>query len=162
MDACGVVLWSCRFLALRLPVPSLRGVSCAGRFRLLVIGLALTILLLRPGLLDETFDWPDREGVRAWIDAAGIFGPLPVVALMGVAIVAGPLPSAPIALAVGAAYGYSFGTILVVLGAEFGAIAAFLFARHLGRPFVEHYLGRKMAPGFLGSRNTLTFVVFGR
>jgi len=46
------------------------------------------------------------------------------------------------------------------LGAEIGAIAAFLLARRLGRPFVERHFGRNVAPGFLGSQNTLTFVVF--
>ena len=130
------------------------------RFLLLVIVLALGVFLLRDGLLDGSLDWPDRDRLQAWIDAAGIFGPLLVVTLMGLAIVASPLPSAPIALAAGAAYGHTFGTILVVLGAEIGAIAAFLLARRLGRPFVERHLGRKVAPGFLGSQNTLTFVVF--
>ena len=130
------------------------------RFLLLVIVLALGVFLFAPDLLDGSFDWPDRDRLQAWIDAAGIFGPLLVVTLMGLAIVASPLPSAPIALAAGAAYGHTFGTILVVLGAEIGAIAAFLLARRLGRPFVERHFGRNVAPGFLGSQNTLTFVVF--
>lgn len=98
--------------------------------------------------------------MQVWIDAAGIFGPLLVVVLMSLAIVASPLPSAPIALAAGAAYGHSFGTILVVLGAEFGAIAAFLLARRLGRPFVERQFGLKSTPGLLGSQNMLTLIVF--
>ena len=84
-----------------------------------------------------------------------------MVALMTVAIVASPLPSAPVALAAGAAYGHSLGTILVVLGAELGVIAAFWLARGLGRPFVEKHVGKKLDAGFLGSQNTLTFLVFG-
>lgn len=131
-----------------------------GRFLLLIIVLALAVFLLGADLLNGFFDWLERDRLQAWIDSAGIYGPLLVVALMSLAIVASPLPSAPIALAAGAAYGHTFGTILVVLGAEFGAIAAFLLARRLGRPFVERHLGRNVAPGFLGSQNTLTFVVF--
>ena len=50
---------------------------------------------------------------------------------------------------------------MVVLGAELGAIAAFLLARGLGQPFVERHLGQKLSAGFLGSQNTLTFLVFG-
>lgn len=122
--------------------------------------LALAVFLLGLGLLDRSFDWPDRNRLQVWIDAAGIFGPLLVVALMSLAIVASPLPSAPIALAAGAAFGHTVGAILVVLGAEFGAIAAFLLARRLGRPFVERQFGLKKTPGLLGSQNMLTLIVF--
>ena len=104
---------------------------------------------------------PNRGDLRLWIDAAGLLGSVLVVALMAVAIVASPIPSAPIALAAGAAYGHTFGTILVVLGAELGAIIAFLLARGLGRPFVERHVGQKLSTGFLGSQNMLTFLVFG-
>lgn len=104
---------------------------------------------------------PDREDLRLWIEASGLLGPALVVALMTIAIVASPIPSAPIALAAGAAYGHTFGTILVVLGAELGAITAFLLARGLGRPFVERHVGKKLSIGFLGSQNTLMFLVFG-
>ena len=106
-------------------------------------------------------DLPEREDLQRWIDAAGVLGPVLVVVLMTVAIVASPLPSAPVALAAGAAYGHTFGTILVVLGAELGAIVAFLLARGLGQPFVERHLGQKLSTGFLGSQNTLMFLVFG-
>ena len=104
---------------------------------------------------------PQRADYQRWIDSAGILGPVLVVTLMTVAIVASPLPSAPVALAAGAAYGHTVGTLLVVLGAETGAVVAFLLARGLGRPFVERQLGQKLGTGFLGSQNTLTFLVFG-
>ena len=127
--------------------------------------LALLVLLIIALAWHDAFgfdiDLPEREDLQRWIDAAGLLGPVLVVALMTAAIVASPLPSAPVALAAGAAYGHTFGTILVVLGAELGAIAAFLLARGLGQPFVERHLGQKLRSGFLGSQNTLTFLVFG-
>ena len=127
-----------------------------------IILIVLTmILLVRRDAFVFDIDFPQREDLRIWIDGAGLLGPLLVVALMTVAIVASPLPSAPVALAAGAAYGHTFGTVLVVLGAELGAIAAFLLARGLGRPFVEKHVGHKLGEGFLGSQNTLTFLVFG-
>jgi uncharacterized membrane protein YdjX (TVP38/TMEM64 family) len=104
---------------------------------------------------------PERVDLQRWIDAAGLLGPVLVVALMTVAIVASPLPSAPVALAAGAAYGHTYGTILVVIGAELGALVAFLLARGLGRPFVERKMGQKLGKGFLGSQNMLTLLVFG-
>jgi len=101
---------------------------------LVLLGLSL-LVLARPDLAGLDADLPERDDLRLWIDAAGLLGPLLVVALMTLAIVASPLPSAPIALAAGAAYGHTYGTLLVVLGAEIGALAAFLLARGLGRPF---------------------------
>ena len=127
---------------------------------ILLLVILLVTLAWRDALgLDITI--PERDDIRRWIDAAGLLGPVLVVALMTAAIVASPIPSAPIALAAGAAYGHTFGTTLVVLGAELGALAAFLLARGLGRPFVERHIGHKINMGFLGSQNTLTFLVFG-
>ena len=131
--------------------------------RLLVLVL-LGLLLLVPAGPDFAgldIDLPDRDDLRLWIDAAGLLGPLMVVALMMLAIVASPVPSAPIAMAAGAAYGHVYGTLLVVLGAEVGALAAFLLARGLGRPFVERHFGETIGRGLLGSQNALTFLVFG-
>lgn len=104
---------------------------------------------------------PNRVDLERWIDAAGLWGPLLIVILMMTAIVASPIPSAPIALAAGAAYGHVLGTTLVVIGAELGALVAFLLARKLGRKFVERHLGQKLNDGFLGSQNALTLMVFG-
>ena len=127
---------------------------------LVLLGLVL-LILARPNLVGLDIDLPERDDLRRWIDAAGFLGPVLVVALMTLAIVASPLPSAPIALAAGAAYGHTYGTLFVVLGAELGALAAFGLARGLGRPFVERHLGQKINAGLFGSQNTLTFLVFG-
>ena len=131
------------------------------RLILLVLLVLLIIALAWRDAFGFDIDLPQREELQRWIDAAGLLGPVLVVALMTVAIVASPLPSAPVALAAGAAYGHTFGTMLVVLGAELGAVAGFLLARGLGRPFVERHVGQKLSEGFLGSQNTLTFLVFG-
>lgn len=124
----------------------------------ILIGAAALVF---PDVFGVNIRVPDRAEVNLWIEAAGLAGPIVIVALMAIAIVASPLPSAPIALAAGAAYGHTFGTILVVLGAELGALAAFGLARSLGRPFVERYLGQKVNTGLFGSQNTLMFLVFG-
>ena len=127
-----------------------------------IVFLVLAMVLLAwSDVLGLEMRLPDREDLRLWIEASGLLGPVLVVVLMTVAIVASLIPSAPIALAAGAAYGHTFGTVLVVLGAELGAIIAFLLARGLGRPFVEKHVGEKLSTGFLGSQNTLTFLVFG-
>ena len=127
---------------------------------LILLGLVL-VILARLDLAGLAIDLPERDDLRRWSDAAGLLGPVLVVARMTLASVASPLPSAPIALAAGAAYGHTFGTLLVVLGAEIGALTAFLLARGLGRPFVERHVGETIGRGLLGSQNTLTLLVFG-
>jgi uncharacterized membrane protein YdjX (TVP38/TMEM64 family) len=104
---------------------------------------------------------PSRADIDRWIEAAGLAGPNVIDALKTLDIVASPLPSAAIALDAGAAYGHTYGTILVVLGAELGALIAYGLARSLGRPFVERHLGQKINTGLFGSQNMLTFLVFG-
>lgn len=131
------------------------------RVFLLAVILIGTVVLAFPDVFGIDIRLPSRAEIDRWIEAAGLAGPIVIVALMTLAIVASPLPSAPIALAAGAAYGHTFGTILVVLGAELGALIAFGLARSLGRPFVERHLGQKINTGLFGSQNMLTFLVFG-
>ena len=102
----------------------------------------------------------DRATVEAWVATAGPLGPLAIIILMTVAVVASPVPSAPVALASGAAYGHYAGTLYVALGSEIGALAAFLIARGVGRGPVERLLGEKADKGLLGSQNALTLTVF--
>lgn len=124
----------------------------------IVIVVVLAVLIYRS---DTPVELPDRAQIQGWVEAAGVLGPIVIVALMTIAIVASPIPSAPIAMAAGAAYGHTLGTALVVIGAELGAILAFILARRLGRPFVERHLGQRVSAGLLGSQNMLTFLVFG-
>lgn len=125
----------------------------------LVIAAAWLWLILSPGV-GAFIDRLGTELLPAWVATAGVFGPLAIIALMTLAIVASPLPSAPIALVAGAAYGHAAGTVYVALGAELGALAAFLIARYLGRDTVERLLGDKAGYGLLGSQNALTLTVF--
>ena len=80
------------------------------------------------------------EAVRGLLDGLGPWGPAAIVGGMAVAIVFSPIPSAPLALAAGAVYGHTWGTIYAVVGAEIGALIAFGLARVLGRPFVAGIL----------------------
>lgn len=100
------------------------------------------------------------DTIRTHIEAWGIWGPLAVVALMLVAVVITPIPSAPIALAAGAIYGHTWGTVYVALGAELGAVIAFAIARWVGAATVKRWLGERLDVGLLGSQNTLMLLVF--
>jgi uncharacterized membrane protein YdjX (TVP38/TMEM64 family) len=102
----------------------------------------------------------DGAALRQRIVALGAAGPLAVIALMVLAIMVSPIPSAPIALAAGAAYGHGWGTLYVLLGAEFGALAAFILARLLGRATLQRWFGDRLPVGWLGSQNALMALVF--
>lgn len=105
-------------------------------------------LFTEPGLLIEKI-----RGMQ-------ILGPILIIGLMSIAIVFNPLPSAPIALAAGAVYGHTLGTVYVVAGAELGAIVAFAIARWAGYDFTRRFFGDTGSLQRIGSQNTLTALVF--
>ncbi len=82
----------------------------AGAFGVLAVALFF-------GPLSDFVGNLNGERILGWLDGAGGWGPVLIIALMAIAIVATPIPSAPIAVAAGAAYGHTQGTIYIVLGA---------------------------------------------
>ena len=102
----------------------------------------------------------DGNVLHAWIVQLGLWGPLAIVAFMAIAIVWSPIPSAPIALAAGAAYGHTWGTLYVLLGAELGALIAFVLARLLGQDVIKRWFGERLSLGWTGSQNILMLFVF--
>ena len=94
------------------------------------------------------------------IESAGHWGPILIIALMILAIVFTPVPSAPVAMSAGAVYGHVWGTVYVVAGAELGAILAYVLARCLGYSVLRRWFGEKLDVGLLGSQNFLMGTVF--
>ncbi|KPP85228.1 MAG: hypothetical protein HLUCCO07_11455 [Rhodobacteraceae bacterium HLUCCO07] len=108
-------------------------------------------------------EWPasiDREAAALWIENTGAWGPAAIIGLMTIAVVASPIPSAPIALAAGAAYGHYAGTLYVAIGSELGALIAFGLARVLGHDVLRRVFGDRVDAGLLGSQAALTATVF--
>lgn len=102
----------------------------------------------------------DKSALYEWIIRLGAWGPLIIIFLMMLAILISPIPSAPIALAAGAAYGHGWGTLYVLLGAEAGALAAFGVARLVGHEAVHRWFGDRLSVGLFGSQNALMAIVF--
>lgn len=126
-----------------------------------VLGLVLLgVWWFAPAVLVDAMHLMNREALETLVAQAGIWGPLLIIGLMTLAVVASPIPSAPIALAAGAAYGHVWGTAYVVVGAELGALIAFGLARVLGRDALKHLFGTSVDAGLLGSQNALTGTVF--
>ncbi len=128
----------------------------AGIFTLLAL-IAVYVALEKTGTLGIMLDGP---ALRQQIERLGIWGPLAIVALMMLAVLVSPIPSAPIAMAAGAAYGHTWGTLYIVTGAEAGALAAFGIARMLGHAMLYRWFGDRLSAGLIGSQNVLTGIVF--
>ncbi|SFF23599.1 Uncharacterized membrane protein YdjX, TVP38/TMEM64 family, SNARE-associated domain [Sulfitobacter brevis] len=131
----------------------LAGLAILGVALLAVWQFAPSVFTMARGLLDA-------ERLDMLVAGAGIWGPVVIVTLMTVAVVASPIPSAPITLAAGAAYGHLWGTVQVVIGAELGALIAFGLARILGQDVLRRMLGDRVDAGLLGSQTALTITVF--
>ena len=128
---------------------------------LAILGFALLgVWQFAPSVFTEARGLMDSERLEMLVARAGFWGPVVIITLMTVAVVASPIPSAPIALAAGAAYGHFWGTVQVVIGAELGALIAFGLARILGHDVLRRVLGDRVDAGLLGSQTALTATVF--
>lgn len=114
--------------------------------------VALYLFLLNSGYLASILDGVE---LSRQIHSLGSWGPVAVIALMASAIILSPIPSAPIALAAGAAYGHIWGTAIVLIGAEIGALAAFGIARLLGFDLMRRWFGAHLKIGLWGSQSWL-------
>lgn len=132
--------------------------------RLLLRAVAVVLVLGGVFLLFADYagiQFTDTAAIRRTVETLGAAGPLLIVTLIAIAIVMTPIPSAPVALAAGAAYGHVWGTLYVALGAEIGALVAFGIARFVGYEAVMAKFGPRLdSVRLLGSQNTLMAIVF--
>ena len=126
-----------------------------------ILGIAmLGVWLFAPSAFTEALGLMDGKHLEILVARMGLWGPVVIVTLMIVAVVASPVPSAPVALAAGAAYGHLWGTVQIVIGAELGALIAFGLARVLGHDVLRRVFGGRVDAGLLGSQTALTATVF--
>ena len=87
---------------------------------------------------------PDAAQLRADIAAAGPAAPFVFVLLYALVTLA-PLPKNVLTVIAGVLFGLLEGTVIVLVGALLGALAAFGLGRLLGREAVERLTGRRVA-----------------
>ena len=86
---------------------------------------------------------PDR--LTQWLSQAGPSAPFLLMGLMAIAVIISPIPSLPLDIAAGAAFGPFLGAAYAVMGAELGAIVSFLIGRALGREVLTRLLRMNIA-----------------
>lgn len=148
-----------------MTIPAVTDKQRRNQFRLTIIMAMLIFGLLAAGfVLAEKSGFTDfffdMGGLVAYMQSLGALGPLLVISLMIVAIVLNPLPSAPVALAAGAVYGHLWGAVYIVVGAEIGALIAFMITRLTGYHWVQHFTAKRWKLGWAGSQNALMTMVF--
>ncbi|MBI5238339.1 MAG: TVP38/TMEM64 family protein [Deltaproteobacteria bacterium] len=81
----------------------------------------------------------DPEKFTVWISGFGAWGPLVYILIYSSAPVF-LLPGEPITMIGGIMFGPFWGVVYAIIGANIGSAAAFLFARRMGRAWVEGFL----------------------
>ncbi len=120
------------------------------------VGLFIFWLLYRYNVFEK---FQDGTQIRILVESYGAIGPFIIILLMTIAILVSPLPSAPIAIAAGAAYGHFWGGLYVLIGSLTGATGAFLIARYLGFQYVEKIAKNHLPEKFINSQDALTGIV---
>lgn len=120
--------------------PSAIGLSAAQSWTLAAVVGGGLLVTAGAGWLVGSVYHIDPDGLRDWLQARGPLAPLAYIALLVAAIVISPIPSVPLNVAAGLAFGLVWGTVYTLIGIELGGVIAFLIARHLGRPAVVRYV----------------------
>lgn len=84
----------------------------------------------------------NAEAVKELIKSFGVLGPLVFIVINTITIVFSPLTSFPLWLASLTVYGFWPTVVFVYIGNNLGNLAAFLIAKHFGKPIVSRLVGK--------------------
>ena len=125
-------------------------------FCLAIFGLLIYVVLDTEEFLVSI---QDGKSIQQYVLSLGYLGPVMIIVMMSVAIMVSPLPSAPIAIAAGAAYGHSWGALYVLLGSLSGACGAFAISRYLGYEAIKTYAEQYLPRHYYHSQKSLMGIV---
>ncbi len=110
-------------------------------FGLIIFFSLIYLTLKNTGFIDLI---SDTSRFKNYLLSIGPWGIGLTIFLMAFAILFKLLPSAAVALASGAVYGHTWGTIYIIIGAWLGAIIAFLLTRMLGADIIFRLSGHRI------------------
>lgn len=100
----------------------------------------------------------EPERIGDWLDGLGFWAPAIYMIILALAVVISPIPSVPLDIAAGLAFGLLWGVVYTLIGAEVGGLIAFGLARWLGRP----WLARRLPAGAMSRIDDLAERLGGR
>lgn len=108
--------------------------------------LGLAAVLAAGAALFHVFDVAvlDPEEMAVWLRTIGFWGPLAVIALMILHSFV-PFPAEILAVCAGAVFGTLWGSVLIWVGAMFGALVAFALSRWLGQSVIQNWISKDQA-----------------
>lgn len=118
--------------------------SIKGHRRALCRLVVLVVFIVAVIVVGLVVPVPSVDQVRGAADSAGTAGVL-VFVLGYAALTLTPVPKNVLSMAAGLTWGFAGGSLLVYLGALFGATLAFVIGRSLGRDAVERFTGARVA-----------------
>ncbi len=106
-----------------------------------VIGGAAVVVRVTP-----LGSYLSREGLQTTLDVLRASTAAPALYVVAYAVATAlALPGSILTIVGGAVFGFGWGAVLVTIGANLGASAAFALARGLGRDGIERLLGKRLA-----------------
>jgi len=125
----------------------------------------ILLIVLALSLFVSQFFWDiesyfNLKRIHDLLTKAGALAPFIYMVLMALAVIISPIPSLPLDVTAGAFFGPLLGTAYSVVGALGGAVVSFTIARHLGRDFIERFLGGHVNFCTECSDRLLTKIVF--
>jgi uncharacterized membrane protein YdjX (TVP38/TMEM64 family) len=115
---------------------SSRSERVIGAGKLAILAGALLALALAMRFVDIAA-WLQPQWIVGFLNSSGALAPLVFMGMMATAVIASPIPSWPLDVAAGLAFGPWLGTLYAAVGAEIGALVSFFIARALGREAIE-------------------------
>ncbi len=127
----------------------------------LVIWVVVAVLVVAAAAFAFPYWWPvvkDPEIIHGWLTASGIWAPVILVFLQALQIVLFVIPGEVTQIAAGWMFGFSWGSVLAIMGAVLGSAAAFGLARRFGLPLVHRLAGPQAVAKFDGLMESPKFI----
>ena len=134
------------------------------KYRYLILALSIIIILgLTLALWQPIINFIENpDTLAAWINNAGIWGPIIFMLLNAVQVLLAIIPGGPFEIAAGALFGPWAGALMCDIAMTAGGMITFFFVKKFGIKFIELFIDRKELESvkFLHTNEKYTSLLF--